>query len=590
MIPRPEYPRPQFIRDKYWLNLNGKWEFVFGKSLADFAIDSEKEPTKFDREIMVPFCPESRLSGIEYTDFIEVCAYRREFEIPKNWFGRKTVIHFGGVDYRCRLFIDGIESGNHLGGACGFAFELNLSPGKHSCTVLVIDELQSGKQGGGKQSHDLESAGCFYSRITGIWQTVWLESIPAGGLKKCHILSDPDTGKVVFTPEFYSDAKANDRLRISIIAEEMEIDRQSFLAVSGIPVTFVIPDVRQWNPDNPFLYEVKYEIIRNDLVVDHVWSYFGMRKIECRGDQIYLNGEPFFLRMVLDQGYYPEGLWTAPSDAALKRDVELALELGFNGIRLHQKVSEDRYLYWADQLGLLVWAEFPSWGMNLNDYEAKFNFLHEWRERVIRDLNHPSIIAWGPMNESYLYPSPDNIAKSIPDTNTLRRYREFMREIYALTHVLDSSRPVCDASGWIQTQTDLWSEHLYRNSADALKQALDKPEYGGKWSPYTVPPHKATPLMVNEWGGFRYRPEGDNDNNKSWGYGDEINSDAEFLDKISEQLDVLLGHPSVRGYCYTQLYDVEQEKNGLLRADRSSKLPLEQYKKLFGRTQTHFVN
>ena len=588
MIPRPEYPRPQFVRDKYWLSLNGKWKFAFGKSLVDFTMNSTGEPTEFNHEIVVPFCPESRLSGIEYTDFIEVCAYRREFEVPENWSGRKTVIHFGGVDYRCRVFIDGVEVGGHFGGACGFAFELTLSTGKHRCTVLVIDELRSGKQGGGKQSPEPESAGCFYSRVTGIWQTVWLESVPHGALKKCNILPELDTGKIVFTPEFYADGRSGDRLRITIIDNDTELDQQCFQAVAGVPVIFTLPDVRRWSPEDPFLYGVKYELLRDDVVVDLVRSYFGMRKIECRGDRIYLNGEPIFLRMVLDQGYYPEGLWTAPGDIELKKDAELALELGFNGMRFHQKVFEERYLYWADRLGLLVWAEFPSWGMDLNDYEAKFNFLHEWRERVIRDLNHPSVIAWGPMNESFLYPSPENIAKSIPDADTLRRYREFMREIYALTHVLDPSRPVCDASGWIQTQTDLWSEHLYRDSAEALREALDCLEYGGKWSSYTLPPQKTMPLMVNEWGGFRYRPGSGKHNDKSWGYGDEINSESILLDKISDQLEILLEHPAVRGYCYTQLYDVEQEENGLLRADRSPKLPLEQFRKLFGRNKKHY--
>ena len=353
-----------------------------------------------------------------------------------------------------------------------------------------------------------------------------------------------------------------------------------------MPVTVPVPSPRLWCPSDPFLYDFVFEVRNeNGGLIDRVESYAGLRKVHIEGNMVYLNNEPVFQRLVLDQGFYPDGIWTAPSDAALKRDIELSLEAGFNGARLHQKVFEERYFYWADKLGYLTWGEYPSWGLDWHLPEARYRYLEEWLEVISRDVNHPSIVAWSPLNES-AHPSPETLAIAYPDQATLERYRTFVRNIYDRTKCFDPTRPVNDSSGYIHAKTDLWTVHPYRATAAELKAAL-RPADSEVMA--HAPKHECAytgqPYIVDEWGGFKFIPESHRKTAQAgWGYhGLDLKTPEELCAKIEEQVDVMIADPGIAGYCYTQLTDVEQEENGVYCYDRTPKVPGGDLKRIFGK-------
>ncbi len=588
LIPRPEYPRPRFVRHLPWQNLNGRWRFAFDPGKSAAARGLARNPELYDREILVPFCPESRCSTIECTDFIEACAYCREFEIPASWAEYRILLHFDAVDYRCRVYVDGVEVGGHAGGGTGFEFELDIVPGKHLLAVLVADEVRSGRQGAGKQCASYASFGCDYTRVTGIWRTVWLETVADGALRSCGIVPNIDTGCVLLTPEYYR-ARSTDRLQAAVLDGGVVVAEAEYAVAAGMPLSMAIPaPVKLWSPESPFRYELRLRIERDGAVVDEVSGYFGMRKIHCENGVFHLNNRPFFARLVLDQGYDPEGLWTAPSDAAFEDMIRKAKALGFNGARLHQKLFEDRYLDWADRLGFVVWSEYPSWGLDLHAAEARENFLREWREAVAERVNHPSVIAWVPFNETFLFPTPEGKMRAFPDPEALAAYRNFITEVYDLTRQLDPSRPVCDASGWYHVKTDLWAVHLYRPDAAALRTAL-RDDAPFVMVPEYEAPYGGQPFFVDEWGGFRFVADPARQSaSNAWGYGTDPETREELLAKIAEQLDVLLETPGLQGYCYTQLTDIEQEENGLLTPEREPKAPFADFYRLFSRQPKDF--
>ena len=602
-IPRPEYPRPQFERQQ-WLNLNGQWsyEFDFGESgwdaehVSPAGVLAENwggasrklwEHGLFDNEITVPFCPESTLSGVGHTDFIPSLWYARKITIPETWQGKRIIIHFGGVDNVTRLYVDGKFAGKHKGGQGSFEFDLTgfVTPGsEHILTVHVIDHLRDGLSGIGKQAYFYRSTGCRYTRVTGIWSTVWLEAVGMEGLKRCRIIPDFDNGAFAFVPEYYAMPQGG-RLEIEISADGKSVARSSTACAEGIPVVLTPAVKRAWTPDDPFLYDITLSVFNSDGVeIDRVTSYAGLRKIAIIKDRIYFNNEPLFLRLVLDQGYYPDGIWTAPDDAALVRDIELGKAAGFNGARLHQKVFDERYLYHADRLGYLVWGEYGNWGLNFELAQARENFLEEWREIVMRDVNHPAIIVWCPLNET-TPASPLGLARNFPYENMLNTYRDWLHEIYHLTRSIDPTRPVNDTSGFIHAETDLWSVHVYAKDLETFKQRL-RPENGGVMyhAPSVETGYHGQPYLCNEFGGFMYiAPERRGDGEK-WGYhGLNFQTPEALAAQIAEQVDFLVDAPEIGGYCYTQLTDVEQEQNGIYNYDRSEKFPVETVKKIFSR-------
>ncbi|MBN1246932.1 MAG: beta-glucuronidase [Anaerolineae bacterium] len=566
---RAEYPRPQFVRDA-WLNLNGPWSYVFdfGKSGREhgFAESEGFADMPDGGMITVPFCPESKLSGVAHTDFIEMMWYQRQITVPADWAGQRVILHFGAVDYECEAFIDGVPVGRHWGGTVAFSFDIThaVTPGKtHNLVLYVRDEVRSRVQPAGKQSPRLRSYGCMYTRTTGIWQTVWLEPVPEYGLKQVQIIPDLDNASFVVVPTFYAERQGL-RFRATVLGDGEVVDRRTLVAGSGLPYVLPLSDVRPWSPEDPFLYDLVFEVLDGDIVVDTVRSYAGLRKVHIEGNRVFLNNAPRYLRLVLDQGFYPDGLWTAPSDEALKRDIELSLAAGFNGARLHQKVFEPRFHYWADRLGYLTWGESSSWGIDVTGAESARNFLTEWREIVTRDRNHPSIIAWTPFNETRGGGGHPQHARHHADA-------------YDLTHVLDPTRPVNDASGYVHVKTDLWTVHNYTQDPESLKAQLAIDPEQGVWrnAPDVEVAYQGQPYIVDEVGGIKWIPREDlvfaAD---SWGYGEDPTSLEAFYARLEGLMDAVLMYDHICGYCYTQLTDIEQEQNGVYNYDRTEKFDM----------------
>ena len=575
-IPRPEYPRPQFERND-WINLNGNWTYAFdfGKSGKEKHLEKSKG---FDKTIIVPFCPESKLSGVGYTDFIECMWYHRKLDIPESMNGKKIILHFGAVDYESEIYVDGKSAGVHYGGTSSFSIDITefATPGKqHDLVVYVLHELRSGKQPGGKQSNNYNSYGCMYTRTTGIWQTVWLESVDNAGLESCQIIPDLDNQRFIFKPHFFSNPNKT-KLRITISDNNKEISKNEIIAGNDLPCIVSVPNLKTWSPENPFLYTVKYEVIdEKGKTVDIVNSYAGMRKINIVGNKIYLNNHPIFLRFVLDQGFYPDGIWTAPSDEALKNDVKLSMDAGFNGARLHQKVFEERFHYWADKMGYLTWAESSSWGMDINDPISARNFITEWDEIVTRDRNYTSIIAWTPFNETWGRGSSDG-----------RQHNRFISDIYKLTHFLDDTRPVNDASGNYHVLTDLYTVHNYEQNPDSLRKILTPTKEKGvfRCHPQFDVEYQGQPYIIDEYGGIRWIPNKAFAEN-SWGYGQGPKTVEEYYTRLEQLTDVILNLDIMSGYCYTQLTDVEQEQNGIYNYDRTKKFDMNRINKIFSKTK-----
>jgi beta-galactosidase/beta-glucuronidase len=578
-LPKPEYPRPQFER-KEWINLNGPWSYEF-----DFGVSGKErglaKSQGFKETIVVPFCPESSLSGVNHKDFINAMWYHRKLDIPADWSNQHILLNFGGVDYEAEIYVNGNYAGYHKGGSASFSVDIKnfVTPGEQADLVVYVkDDVRSGLQTGGKQSKRYNSYSCFYTRVTGIWQTVWLEPVPMGGLKSCRITPDFDNSQFVFEPRFY-DLDQDVSLRVRLLDNGKALFDKK---VAGSNSTFVVAPVKNakaWTPENPYLYQVEFIVYdRNGREIDKVQSYTGMRKSEVRGNQFYLNNQPYYQRLVLDQGYYPDGQWTSPSDAHLKRDIELAKAAGFNGARLHQKVFEPRYYYWADHLGYLTWGESASWEADWTDPVAARNMLMEWEECVARDYNVVSIVAWSPLNETW---KPD------PDGHRTR----LTNDLYYATHRLDKTRPVTTTSGGYHTGlTDIYAEHTYQQDPVELYKQLMLKE--GK--PYTYAPKYSAPYsggayMIDEFGGIKWlvgmaaeevAPEG-----SFWGYGVPPSTLEEFYKRLEEQVNVILSLDHIVGFCYTQIVDVELEKNGIYTYDRGVKFDMDRIKRIFSKSR-----
>ncbi|MDE5675407.1 MAG: beta-glucuronidase, partial [Muribaculaceae bacterium] len=341
-----------------------------------------------------------------------------------------------------------------------------------------------------------------------------------------------------------------------------------------------IKNVKTWSPESPFLYDIEFNVYDNNgKVVDKVKSYAGMRKVHMEGNRLYLNNEPYFLRLVLDQGFYPDGIWTAPDDADLKKDIEMSMAAGFNGARLHQKVFEERFHYWADKLGYLTWGETASWGADANKIEAARNFLPEWESIVVRDRNHPSIIAWTPFNETWERPG---------DSEQAMQHDRLLHDVYNLTHHLDY-RPVNETSGNYHVITDLWTVHNYEQNPEKLAEYFVIKEDGRypQLDPSKEVSYGGQPFLIDEYGGIKW-VDGAQFADNSWGYGDSPRSLEEFYDRLEKLTDVILAVPYMSGYCYTQLTDVEQEQNGIYNYNRTTKFDMDRIKKIFSKKPKGF--
>jgi len=530
----PDYPRPN-LRRSSWVNLNGEWEFGAGAA-----------PT-FGRRIAVPFCPESELSGIAELPG-DVVWYRRRFDAPK---GECLVLHFGAVDYRATVWVNDVEVARHEGGHTPFSADVtSVSRARNNTLVVRAEDPLSDKTiPRGKQSWKENPEGIFYTPTTGIWQTVWLETLPERHIQGLRLQPDLAGGAVDFELTGQGRAELVARLNHEVVG------RWSGLAGRG---RIVLEQTVTWHPDSPRLYDLEARLLDQDgKVTDQVEGYFGLRTIETKDGRCWLNGEPYVQRLVLDQGYFPGGLLTARSDDMLRRDIELAQALGFNGARKHQKVEDPRWLYWADRLGFLVWSEMPSF--HEHSPEAERRLAAEWTDVVRRDRDHPSVVAWVVANESF----------GLGDVDPAVRSR-FLVQMYRLTHDLDGTRPVVSNDGWEHAVTDLCTIHdysppaalarRYRTLDSALEHPADYPPvYSAGYS------YRGEPLLVTEFGGIRMSGPG------GWGWL-EVKDRDEFLHVYRGLIDALMDPGPVEGFCYTQLTDIEQEQNGLLSFDRVPKL------------------
>ena len=592
-IPRAEYPRPQFERNA-WINLNGEWTYSFDFGGSGLEREWFKS-TGFDQKIIVPFCPESKLSGVEYKDFINHMWYHRTISIPQDWANKQVLLNFGAVYYKSEIYIDGVFAARHFGGTSSFQVDITpyVKAGQtHNLVVYVESDVRSTHQPSGKQNLQFASYGCNYTRTTGIWQTVWMEAVHPEGLQSVQMIPDIDQQQLIIRPRFYKELGG--KLEVTLKDNGKVVSKETVAANSLSTVILPVKKMKTWSPENPFLYDVELRVIdKAGNVVDEVKSYAGMRKVHIEGKKIYLNNQPYYQRLVLDQGFYPDGIWTAPSDEALKKDIQLSMEAGFNGARLHQKVFEERFYYWADKLGYLTWGEASSWGMDCNDIETARHFITEWTEIVERDRNHPSILIWTPTNEEFW---PDRV-----------QYPRLMQELYKLTKAIDPTRPFHGTSGGSHIATDIWTVHNYEQDPAKLKELLyndgklmEAPKWEIQLMPknigfnglkytdqYTFPQYKHDmPYLIDEFGGIKWNPsqQMESAQNTSWGYGEPPHSLEEFYARLEGLVNIVLSlSDHVWGYCYTQLTDVEQEQNGIYYYDRSPKFDMKRIHAIFSK-------
>lgn len=551
-LPRSEYPNPQWER-KNWLCLNGSWEFDFdfGKSALDRRMYDGK---KLEKSITVPFCPESVLSGIGYTDFMPAVIYRKSVTLSAEQLGGRVILHFGAVDYYCAVYVNSVEVCRHSGGYTPFEADITeyVHEGENSIFVYAEDDVRSGKQCGGKQCTSYASHGCSYTRCTGIWQSVWLEFVPEQHILSAKYYTDIENGTLTVTGR----TNGSGRVTVTAFYDGEEVGTAQAHSSGAFALTVKLSSVELWEPGCGRLYDLTLKFGE-----DTVYSYFGMRSVGLEGMKFFINGKTVFQRLVLDQGYYPDGIYTAPSEEALVRDIELSIGLGFNGARLHQKLFEPRFLYHCDRLGYMVWDEYGNWDLDHACEEALTAYANEWTEAMERDFNHPSVIGWCPFNETWDYVEKEHKNK-------------LLSTIYKLTKAMDITRPCIDTSGNYHVITDIYDVHDYEQDPvkfteyykDAGNGTVNdqtvraqhwrgKQQYGGE------------PIFISEYGGIKWDING----GEGWGYGEAPKTAEEFIERYRGLTNVLLDNPYIMGFCYTQLYDVEQEQNGLYTYERKPK-------------------
>ena len=571
------HPTPQLARAR-WTDLCGTWDFAYDDGEVGLDERWAERADVFDRRIEVPFPPESPASGIGETGVHPVVWYRRSFRagrVP----GERLLLHFGAVDHRASVWVDGRHAVDHEGGHTPFAADITalLDDGdEHVVVVRAEDRPDDLTQPRGKQDWQSPPHSIWYERTTGIWQPVWLEPVPAARVEA--LRWTPDLGRRVLGVAVRLTRPATElaepRVRVRLTLRGALVADVTCAATStelrlevGLDAGRLAHDRRAylWSPDHPNLLDATVTVLAGDEVVDTVTSYAGLRSVAVSGGRLLLNGRPLFLRMVLAQNYWPESHLAAPSADALRREVELAKELGFTGVRIHQKVEDPRFLYWCDVLGLAVWTELPS--AFVYGEVTVTRLLREWTDVVVRDASSPAVLAWVPVNESW----------GVPELRDDPAQRHAVRALYSATRALDPTRPVIGNDGWEHVVSDILGVHDYSQSGDTLRERYGTPEalrstvervqpyYRSLVLPDFVPGEE--PLMVTEFGGVTYRP----DSEEFWnGYG-AVGSPDELLARYAELTGALQASTVVAGYCWTQLTDTAQERNGLLYADRTPK-------------------
>jgi hypothetical protein len=599
IIPRPEYPRPQFVRPD-WLCLNGEWQFEI--DTGDSGLERGLLERELKERIQVPFCPESPLSGFGNPDFLNAVWYRRTVQIPAEWQDRQILLHFQAVDYDATIWIKAdkaypvdtkrpwIEVARHRGGFTPVTCSLKgiAGPGDEVTIVVRARDSHRISQPRGKQSPEYANFGCLYTRTTGIWQSVWMEPVGESYLKRPRLTPDLERSLITVEAPVFN-PKPGMMLQVVIANGSGWSSSQSVTIGRNFAprLDLHIPPerCRAWQPDDPFLYDLEISLRDADgadkdrpRVIDRAKSYAGLRSVAIDGLKVLLNGKPLFQRLVLDQGYYPDGILTAPSDQALVEDIELSQAAGFNGARLHQKVFEERFLYHADRLGYLVWGEFPDWGCSgygpmPEHQQPGATYITQWLEALERDYSHPSIVGWCPLNETW---------QVITDRLTV--LDDVTRGMFLATKAMDGTRPVLDASGYSHRvpEVDIYDCHTYEQDVAKFAQEVDPIRQG---KPFTNRnnegefslAYSGQPYFVSEFGGIWWNPDV-RPGEFSWGYGNRPLSIEEFYQRFEGLCKTLLDNECMFGYCYTQLTDVFQEQNGIYRFDRRPKFDLERLK------------
>ena len=562
------HPNPQFERKNIEI-LNGQWDFGFQKAKYGFkfSVDEKRaveirNKNEYTQKINVPFCIESELSGIQYKDFINMVWYKRIVEIKKD--GNRVHLCFSAADHLTTVLVNGKLAGRHKGGYTSFRFDITdlAVDGENEIFVLCEDDVKNPFVIRGKQSEWKKSHACDYTRTTGIWQTVFIEYVPENYIEKFKIYPDHKNGLVTIN----FNLKGKENLTCEAFYNGKSVGKSTFIDASDNAVMQLkLDETHLWEAGNGQLYDL--EITFGE---DKVYSYFGLRNVRLDGYKFLINEKSVFQRLVLDQGFYKKGIYTASSDEDLMKDIELSMALGFNGARLHQKVFDPRFLYFCDKMGYIVWGEYANWGLDYSNPKSVDVFLKEWGEALQRDFNHPSIIGWCPFNETWNY-------KGRP------QYDPLLSTVYDFTKAVDNTRPCIDTSGNFHVKTDIFDLHDYSYDVEFFKKNYDRfmtedylyqhvlVENKGRQE------YKGEPVFISEYGGIKWVSD---ESIKSWGYGEDVKTPEEFADRYVGLTDVILSNYKMFGFCYTQLYDIEQEQNGLYTYDREKKFSDEIYQRI----------
>lgn len=573
-----KYPRKQLQRNG-WHSLNGQWKFAFDHEKK---FHQPSEVPSWDLSIQVPFAPESNASGVADTDYHRRCWYQKDVEIEKPAQGR-MILHFGAVDYEARVWVNGQFIGKHQGGHTSFSFDITDALSEQDIqqiTVCADDDPLDLTKPRGKQDWQPKPHSIWYPRTTGIWQTVWIEKVPSTYIWRVRWTPAVERWEIGF--ETHLGGADADQMRLQVVLScdgkvladdtyeviNQEVHRRIVLSDPGID------DYRNellWSPEKPTLIQATLRLFCRGEMLDEISSYTALRTFSVNRGRFLLNGRPYYMRLVLDQGYWPETLMTAPSTEALRKDIEIAKEAGFNGARKHQKIEDPDYLYWADTLGFLVWEEMPSCYRFTHDSVDRL--MREWTEALERDMNHPCIAVWVPFNESW----------GVPDLADKAAHQSCVQAMYHLTKTLDPTRPVIGNDGWESIATDILGIHDYDDQPERLlkkygrerlgPETLDRYRPGGRVLTVEGYPHSGQPVMLTEFGGITCIQMTPGDDRQIWGYS-VCKTPEEFRQRYEELLGSIHQIECLAGFCYTQLVDTFQEANGLFRDDRSPKFPL----------------
>jgi beta-galactosidase/beta-glucuronidase len=578
-IPRPEHPRPDFVRPD-WMNLNGEWQFAFDEKDQGLVENWQAPGMALPLSITVPFAHQTPASGLNDQRICSVLWYKRSFHLPENMKGRRVLLRFGAVDYRCQVYVNGTLAGGHEGGYTPFALDVTrfLKDGENEICVRVEDAPDC-TQPRGKQYWKEGWMGCWYTPTSGIWQTVYLEAVGDNYLLRAHITPDIDTGHAIFRLTLKQMPAKPLMAEVTVSFQGAEV-RRAVVSVTQRTTEFslsmveghLIPGFHFWSPKEPNLYDANIRILDGADELDRVSTYFGMRKIAVKDGRVLLNNQPLYQRLVLDQGYWPDSHLTPPSDDAIRADVEWTKKLGYNGARKHQKLEDPRYYYWADKLGLIVWGEVPS-TYEFTD-ESVNNLSATLAGFIDRDYNHPSIICWVPLNESW------GVTRIYKDA----RMQAAARLLYHEAKALDGTRLVSVNDGWEQLETDIFALHDYADTAEKIERHFrDRDEtcrISNDWrmaSCEGFTPTGKEAFMVTEYGGIAFE---DGDDENTWGYHDKVRGEEAFFARYQAVTDAVRAIDYCQGYCYTQLTDVQQETNGILTPDRKPKVDPERFRAL----------